>query len=162
MCPNDVFDRFPVRKNPRCTGYNYRASNYYFVTVCTREKKWLFGKPGVLNRYGEIAYAGLVGIRKHFPGVSVDKMVVMPNHVHAIIILAGDDVHLSTVIGQYKSFVSKEIHCLDPDISVWQASFHDHVIRNQQSYEKICGYIEGNPLKWQEDCYMQDMTDKKA
>ena len=156
MHASDDFERFHNRKNPRLRDYNYCTPNYYFITICTHEKKWLFGKPGTRNTYGDIAYSGLVEICRHFSGVFVDKAVIMPNHIHAIIVLTGNDVHLSDVIGQYKAFVTKSIHRIMPNIPVWQTSFHDHVIRSQQSYEKIWSYIETNPIKWQEDCYMQE------
>ena len=150
-------DRFPERKNPRINGYNYKTPNYYFVTICTHEKKWLFGTPGTLNSFGRIALDGLQEIHKHFPGAYTDKFVVMPNHVHAIIVLKDNAVHLSVIVGQYKSFVSKMIHAEAPEVLVWQASYYDHVIRNQESYEKIWNYIETNPIKWQDDCYLQPL-----
>ena len=151
----DEYSPFPVRQNPRCKGYDYKTPNYYFVTMCTHEKKWLFGTPGKCNACGNIAHAGLMEINRHFSSVHVDRFVVMPNHVHAIIILSDTSVHLSTVISQYKSFVTKTIHADDPAVCVWQTSYYDHVIRNQQSYEKIWNYIDTNPAKWREDCYMQ-------
>ena len=77
----------------------------------------------------------------------------MPNHVHAIIVLTDDKTKLSDVVCSYKSYVTKKIHELQPDMKVWQSSFHDHVIRNQQSYEKIWLYIEGNPMNWDKDCF---------
>ena len=61
--------------------------------------------------------------------------------------------NLSHIIGQYKMSVTKKIHKICADCNVWQRTFHDHIIRNQQAYEKIWMYIEGNPSKWEEDCY---------
>ena len=55
---------------------------------------------------------------------------------------------ISTVIAQLKGTISKKI-----GHSIWQKLFHDHVIRNQKDYEKIWNYIEGNPMKWSEDCF---------
>ena len=94
---------------------------------------------------------GLLSLENHFPTVKMDSFVVMPNHIHAIIALSADSVKLTTVVGSYKSYVSKKIHEKNPKIKVWQSSFHDHVIRNQQSCEKIWNYIEYNPMKWEED-----------
>ena len=146
-------NRFPNRKNPRLKQYDYATENYYFVTICTGEKKCIFGSPNHLNTFGKFSKEGLQLIETHFPTVKVDKFVVMPNHIHAIIILSADYVKLTTVVGSYKSYVTKKIHQIDPHIKVWQASFHDHVIRNQQAYEKIWNYIEYNPMKWEEDCF---------
>ena len=129
-------NRFPNRKNPRLKQYDYATENYYFVTICTADKKCIFGSPNHLNTFGKLSKEGLQLIGTHFSTVKVDKFVVMPNHIHAIIILSADSVKLTTVVGSYKSYVTKKIHEIDPKIKVWQSSFHDHVIRNQQSYEK--------------------------
>ena len=147
---------YPKRKSPRLQEYDYTTPNYYFITICTQQKKKLFGEIGNINRFGQIATEAFLQIPSHFSNVTVDKFVVMPNHVHAIIVLKESQVNLSTVIGLYKSFVTKKIHEHMPDFRVWQASFHDHVIRNQKSYEKIWTYIDTNPIKWSEDCFYEE------
>ena len=149
-------ERFPVRKSPRIPNFDYSTPNYYFVTICTNRKTCLFGNPGKENWRGKIAEKGLLQINQHFSSVLVDKYVVMPNHVHAIIILQDDQANLTTVVGQYKSYVTRQIHKMEPDIQVWQTSFHDHGIRTQAGYEKIWNYIEGNPAKWCEDCFFAE------
>ena len=152
-------DRFPVRKSPRIKHYDYATPNYYFVTICTSSKACLFGSPQRLNHRGKIAQSGLLEIAKHFHGVYIDKSVVMPNHIHAIIVLQNEVANLSTIIGQYKSFVTKKLHETEPNLQVWQTFFHDHVIRNEKSYQKIWNYIETNPIKWQEDCFFANNTE---
>ena len=90
------------------------------------------------------------------PGIHLDKYVVMPNHIHGIFVIHQEEKglkDLSVAIGQYKMSVTKEIRTWEPGKEVWQRSFHDHIIRNQKSYEKIWLYIEHNPLKWEEDCF---------
>ena len=144
-------DRFPVRKNPRLKGYDYTSYNYYFVTLCAHNKQCLFGTVGQLSAVGKLAEEFMRSIPEHFPGVVVDKYVVMPNHIHGILILS--EVDLSVVVGQYKATVTKYARELFPGISVWQTSFYDHIIRNQADYERIWTYIEGNPGKWMEDCF---------
>lgn len=144
---------FPQRKHPRLSYFDYSTPGYYFITICTHEKRCIFGPPSNLNAYGRIAEDAFAEIPKHFPQVKIDKYVVMPNHVHAILILSPGATGLSPVVGSYKSSVTKRIHAIDPDIKVWQTSFHDHVIRNQPGYEKIWSYIETNPLKWEDDCF---------
>ena len=145
--------RFPQRKNPRMKHFDYTSANYYFVTICTRDKKCLFGTPNQLNTLGMLAQQGIVNISAHFPGVTIDKYVIMPNHIHAILIIGQPGIHLSNVIGQYKSFVSKEAHKLHSNLHLWQSSFHDHIIRSQSAYEKIWLYIESNPSNWEKDCF---------
>ena len=146
-------DRFPNRKHPRMRHYDYSTPNYYFVTICTKDKACLFGSPEKLSDVGVVARDSLLDIPIHFPGVVVDQYVVMPNHVHAIIALQDHNTNLSILIGQYKSSVTRKIRRIHPGMDVWQSSFHDHVIRNQSSYDKIWLYIEGNPAKWEEDCF---------
>ena len=146
-------DRFPVRKRPRLKDFDYSSHNYYFVTACTRDKACLFGSPDKLSRMGHITADCLQEIELHFPGVTVDKWVVMPNHIHAIIILPGNQTALPAVIGQYKAAVTKKIRTFYPNADIWQSSFHDHVIRNQADYQRIWAYIDTNPAKWMDDCF---------
>ena len=150
---NQETDRFHIRKHPRLRNYDYATPNYYFVTICTKDMRQLFGTTGNPNWRGAIAEKGLALIPEHFPEVSIDKYVVMPNHIHAIVVLQKQGINLSSVIGQYKSYVSREIHRREPEAVIWQSSFHDHVIRNQQSYEKIWKYIDANPMNWDKDCF---------
>jgi len=108
-----------------------------------------------LNDLGKAANKFLQEISKFYPGVITDKFVVMPNHVHAIFVISQEKEapSLSKVVGQYKMAVSREFHRTNPGEDLWQRSFHDHIIRNQKSYEKIWLYIEENPQKWEEDCF---------
>ena len=145
-------DRFPKRKNPRLKQYDYSTPNYYFITICSWDKTCMFGNVTQLNSLGIIAQQKIQEITNHFPGVKVDKYVIMQNHVHAILILDGK-TNLSTVIGQYKAAVTKQCHILRPNQKIWQASFHDHVIRNQADYERIWEYIDTNPARWLDDCF---------
>lgn len=149
-------NRFQSRKHPRLKNYDYSNRNFYFITICTDHKQCIFGRPNTLNVLGKIAEASLLEMEEHVLGIRIDKYVVMPNHVHVIFEVTEDGCDLLNAIGAYKSAVSKKIHKIKPDIIVWQTSFHDHIIRNQTSYEKIWNYIDGNPLKWEEDCFYQE------
>ena len=97
----------------------------------------------------------LLKIGDHFSDIFVDKYVIMPNHVHLILVIQGKDNGYSAdmVIGLYKSGVTREIRKLVPGKMVWQRSFHDRVIRCQEEYEKIWSYIDTNPLRWEADCF---------
>ena len=138
-------EKYPERKNPRLNGYDYSAANYYFVTVCTAGKVNLFASHEEESPYRAIAESGLLKIPEHYPGVTVDKMVVMPNHIHMILVLNGMTASLDKIVGSFKSYVTKEIHKIHPDIAVWQKSFHDHIIRNEEGYQNIWSYIDSNP-----------------
>ncbi len=148
----------PERKRQRLKGFDYSSENYYFVTICTHNKMCIFGEPDSLNEFGKIAENDLLDITSHFDGVAVDKYVIMPNHIHAMLSIGCDGSErsrpfptLSTVIGQYKSGVARKIHQLIPDIEVWQKSFYDSIIRNDAAYREIWQYIDENPAKWQTD-----------
>ena len=144
------------RKSARIPNYNYASYNYYFVTICTHNRRCIFGNPGSLNIMGKIAKEQILHIPDHYKNILVDHYVVMPNHIHMIIKLESDQYNLNQIIAQYKSGVTRIIRESFSDISVWQRSYHDHIIRNQREYEKIWNYIEGNPLKWNEDCFFVD------
>ena len=151
----------PVRKSPRIPFFDYSRDNYYFITICTHDKKCIFGSVNSVSRYGQIAADSIIEITKHYSCVKIDKFVVMPNHIHMIIIIgcnnsSEENPSLEQVIGLYKSGVSREIHKLEKDIPVWQRSFHDHVIRNQADYERIGSYIDTNPMRWEKDCFYME------
>jgi hypothetical protein len=55
---------------------------------------------------------------------------------------------VQTIIGNLKRFVS--IQC---GYSVWQKSFHDHIIRDEAEYQRIWQYVDENPALWNEDMY---------
>lgn len=145
----------PKRKSPRIVGYDYSSTNYYFITICTYDKRCIFGKPGALNWLGKCAEENLHMISKLYPNIRIDKYVIMPNHMHVIFDIqdSKEKENLSVVIGQYKMSVTKKVREKIPEFQVWQRSFHDHVIRNKNSYEKIWLYIEYNPIKWEDDCF---------
>ena len=142
----------PKRKPTRIPGFDYGRQNYYFVTLCTHKKACLFWKNNQLNDYGKIVESCILQIPQHYSGVTVEKYVVMPNHIHAVIAVE-DGTKLTQIIGQLKIAVTKQIHKTTEGITVWQRSFHDHIVRNQQDYERIWLYIHGNPQRWSEDCF---------
>ena len=145
---------FYERRSPRIPNYDYSSCGYYFITICTKDKKCIFGEADRLNDFGMIAESELIAIEMHYDSIIIDKCVVMPNHVHAIIAIQNSGKSsLNTVIGQYKSGVTRKIRKLDPDRIVWQRSYHDHVIRNRKQYLKIWEYIDNNPTKWELDCF---------
>ena len=150
-CMDD--DRFPERKNPRIRGYDYATPNYYFITICTHHKKCLFWTNGKLNCLGQIAYDAVQQIPTHFPQNRVEQFVIMPNHIHMILVVEPGGADTSVVVGSFKSYVTRIVHESDPQLKVWQTSYHDHVIRNQLQYERIWIYIESNPMRWEKDCF---------
>lgn len=156
------------RKQIRLKEYDYSQNGYYFVTICTNKRQNIFydsvgaviGRP---NKNAQIVENAIKKICDIYFACSVNKYVVMPNHIHMILVIdksenirsIADNIRrpmvaptISTVINQFKGYVSKQI-----GYSCWQKSFYEHIIRNENEYQKIYEYIENNPLKWEEDKY---------
>ena len=106
-----------------------------------------------LSRCGFLVEQAIMSIPRHYPALSVDRYVVMPDHVHLLLRINSDDngrrtfaPTISTVIQQMKGTVTKKA-----GFSVWQKGFHDHIVRGEQDYQEIWKYIESNPVKWADD-----------
>jgi len=153
----------PKRKPNRLTEYDYSTPNAYFITVCTDNRRNLFWKniEAIIDRpenvpltnLGTIVRRSIEDIPKHYPTISVDHFVIMPNHIHLLLQINTDPdgrsviaPTISTVVRLMKGAVSKQA-----GFTVWQKGFYDHVIRNNKDYRAIWNYIEGNPSKWAED-----------
>ncbi|MGN0572506.1 MAG: transposase [Acutalibacteraceae bacterium] len=158
-------DVLPKRKSIRLNGYDYSSCGAYFVTLCTKDKKKLFWnsvgancvRPNEppLSEIGKIVDYEINKISTIYNAVVIDKYVVMPNHIHMIIMILADEYGrpqvaptVSRLVKQFKGSISKQV-----GFPVWQRSYHDHIIRNQSDYDEIWQYIDENPLKWQLDCY---------
>ena len=153
---------FPQRKSPRLRGYDYAQGGYYFVTVCTRKKRCSLSRivgrglapaETCLTAYGAAVKEELLALETRFPGVHIDKYVIMPNHIHAILVIgetagASPRPTLSDMICAFKSLTTRR--CGE---SLFQTSFHDHIIRSETDYLRIWAYIDENPAKWAEDCF---------
>ena len=154
----------PKRKRNRLTEFDYSSSNVYFITACTNQRRNLFwdnvgatiGRPQEiqLSPCGEFVKKAIEEISQYYPAVTLDHYVIMPNHVHLLLRIGTDDFGrpmvaptVSTVMQQMKGVVTKQF-----GKGIWQKSFHDHVIRSEKDYLKIWEYIDGNPMKWAEDC----------
>ena len=161
----------PKRKRNRLRDYDYSMPGAYFVTICTKDRRNLFwenvgasiARPQdvVLSYYGRVTETAIRGISSHYPAVTVDRYVIMPNHVHLLLRIETDTdgrpmvaPTISRIVQQMKGYTTKQI-----GYTIWQKLFHDHVIRNERDYQKIWNYIEGNPMKWVDDCFYTDGTD---
>jgi REP element-mobilizing transposase RayT len=133
--------------------------------ICVHERRCLFGRVSdgemILNATGRIAAARWCDIPAHFPAVCLDAFVIMPNHVHGILVFQYTPVEslvqrdenrlsLGTVVGAFKSAAAKEINLLrgTPGAKVWQDRFHDHIVRGDADLDRIREYIELNPANW--------------
>ena len=110
-----------------------------------------------LSKIGLICERYINNINIKYENVTVDKYVIMPNHIHLIIFLHGTmrasspTKNIETIIRSFKTMVTKEF-----GNSIWQRSYHDHIIRGEKDYQKIWEYIDTNPIKWELDCFYND------
>ena len=151
----------PQRKHNRLCDYDYSLNGAYFVTICTQDRKKILsqivgdGFP-VPKPYGTAAEEMIHQIPKKYPAVSVDRYVIMPDHIHMLLRIDRDfgtgnpSPTLGTIIGWYKYQATKHINAQSgaQGEKIFQRSYYDHVIRNQRDYDEIWQYIENNPRKW--------------
>ena len=157
--------QFPQRKHPRLKEYDYATPAAYFVTICTQNRQCLLSNivgrglaPAELRytQYGKIAAEQMALLEKRYPAWKVDQYVIMPNHIHAILILeetagASPRPTLTDVVCAYKSLTTKYCKKYKPIEKLFQNSFYEHIIRGKEDYLEIAEYILGNPDKWHED-----------
>jgi putative transposase len=177
--------RIFFRRHARMRAFDYRENRAYFVTICAAGRACVFGD--VVDAQVKLSRRGLVltkcwnEIPAHHPHVELDAFVVMPNHVHGLLLFVGDppeatqasQLHggaalsattvttargpapgsLSAVIGSFKSAVSREINRIRPGAArgLWQLNFYEHVVRHDRAHHRIRDYIASNPERWADD-----------
>ena len=155
----------PARKNLRLKGFDYSRPGAYFITVCTKGRKQLLGSvvggDAHIAPYTKLSATGNV-VQKYLSSIpGIGAYVIMPNHVHMIIHISSSDllqgpmwasaptgVTVADLVKSWKTLVSKEL-----GYSIWQRSYYDHIVRDEQEYIRLIQYIEENPAKWCEDTY---------
>jgi REP element-mobilizing transposase RayT len=165
-------DRYRV-ESARLASWDYSAGGWYFVTICTKNKECCLGQ--ILNDRIILSAAGLIAetemkmLPSRYQNVTIDRYVVMPNHVHTVVVIDGDHAYspvetrlaaspsqqhrpsLSEVVGSYKSGVSRICHAKGISDFAWQARFHDHILRCNASVNAVREYIDRNPENWLRD-----------
>ena len=167
-----------ARRSLRLPGYDYRTPGAYFITIVTHERRSLFGR--VANdsveptAMGAIAQELWLEIPQHFPHVQLDAFIVMPNHIHGLILLAWSPEvgarhavplpraeafgqprpgSLPTIVRSYKSAVTRRINLQrqTPGHPVWQRNYWEYVVRSEAALARIRDYIAANPYRWRQD-----------
>ena len=169
----------------RLKNWDYGTNASYFITICTQDMHCFFGsvhdKQMQFSALGQMANEYWGEIANHFPYIELGNFQVMPNHIHGILIInksnlplepkvvlkedktggfAGENNpmlqdNISRIIRWYKGRCSFEMRKVDKNFN-WQARFHDHIIRNSESFEKIQTYIVDNPALWEEDRFYRE------
>ena len=163
-------------KSARHPYWDYSSDGYYFVTICAKNREEFFGeiKNGImtLNEMGCIANGQWEKTAKLRQNVYLDEWIIMPNHVHGIIIINNATVethcnaslqrwdynqfgpqrnNLASIVRGFKSSVKRICNKNGHQNFSWQPRFYDHIIRNEKSLDDIREYIRFNPLKWEFD-----------
>mgnify|MGYP002777006044 CR=1 FL=1 len=168
-------------ESTRLRNYDYSANGWYFVTMCTNDHLYYFGDifqgKMQLSSIGQIAQQFWVEIPNHFNNIFIDAYVIMPNHVHGIVVIDNPvetrhgaslqtsqnqndqsnqfsplkKCSLSLIINAYKSSVTRWCRKNNHDNFAWQPRFYDHIIRDNDSLVRIRDYIQNNPATWNED-----------
>jgi REP element-mobilizing transposase RayT len=171
------------RRSIRLPDYDYTSPGTYFVTICVQGGECLLGQivdgEMQLNERGQIAAASWEWLGAQYPYVSLDAWVIMPNHMHGIIVVQDDDAPttcrggsrtaptrtapadatpterkpLGRLVGAFKTVSTKRINQLrdTPGVPFWQRNYWEHISRNGQSLNRIREYIDNNPARWPED-----------
>jgi len=209
--PSKFQDRYRI-PSTRLQNWDYGWNAIYFITICASDREHCFGK--VSNKTMELSEIGLLAhqfwceIPDHFPFICLDAFVIMPNHIHGVLIIDKDNdghfgpktvsdsgsgtppssikpltissdisktnakssnIHaditlghkrfqnqgsntISSIIGSYKSIVSKKAHPIYKDFG-WQAGFYDHIVHSDREFDRIRQYIDDNPANWTNDKY---------
>lgn len=168
----------PARRSIRLQGYDYSQAGTYFVTICARNRRRLFGEitNGAvrLNETGTIVRECWLEIPRHFPGVELHAHVIVPNHVHGILAIHRRARHavplreperktsafakpmsgsLALIIGSFKSAVTRRVRAMrgaHPE-QFWQRNYYERIIRSGDEFAQISRYIGENPQTWEFD-----------
>ena len=157
----------PQRRSPRLPAFDYSRPGAYFVTICTYERRCVFGRVRgrsvLLSEAGQIVEEEWLRTAERRPYVVLDSHVIMPNHVHGLIVIqeharaaglttsSGPKRHsLSSVVGGFKAAASRRIALLtDQDRhALWQRSYYERVVRSDDELRSIREYIANNPVRW--------------
>ena len=165
-------------ESARLKGWDYRNPGYYFVTIVTKRRNHYFGRVAGddvrLSAVGEIAAQCWAENPQHHAGIELDEWIIMPNHVHGIIVLvetvqctvstvaknqmaaiSPKTGSLSVAVRSFKSAVTKFAHKAGHEFG-WQERFWDHIIRDEAELNRIRNYIRANPSKWENDQNNED------
>jgi len=156
----------PRRRSIRLKGWDYRTAGAYSITLCAQHKLFLFGEitdaEMHLNEAGRMVVRWWEELNRKFSVVQTDASVVMPNHLHGILVIVGENplvrpqgTPLSRIVQWFKTMTTNEyIRSVKqwgwPPIQgrLWQRNYYEHVIRNDEDLNRTRRYIAENPLRW--------------
>ena len=163
----------------RLPNWDYNWPAIYYVTICTKDRICCLceieNDRVYLSDIGKFVFECWLEIQKHFDYVELDDWIIMPNHLHGIIVIKDKDKDfgfkcrdkaclvstkrkfghpppksLSSIIGSFKSAATNRCH-KNNLIFQWQSNYYEHIIKNEDDYSRIKAYIANNPLMWEFD-----------
>jgi REP element-mobilizing transposase RayT len=152
------------RKPTRLKGYDYSQNGAYYVTICTHKRERLFGEivgatlRGRPNEPHRMIEKWLNELENKYNGVKLDKYIIMPDHIHFILFLDGNQNHapLPVIIDWFKTMTTNDyIKGVNAGLyprynqHLWQRNYYEHVIRNDADLNDIRAYIDANPVQWE-------------
>jgi REP element-mobilizing transposase RayT len=144
------------RRSIRLQGYDYSKSGAYFVTICTFQRQHLFGeirdRTMQLNVVGQMVSAIWQNIPQHFSSVELDEFILMPDHLHGIIVISEEiekSNSLPTIIQNFKSISTRKINRINQNssVSIWQRNYYERIVRGEKELHSLREYIVTNPEK---------------
>lgn len=160
-------EQLMTRKQLRLDNYDYSSNGAYFVTVCVKDRMHLFGEiekasvgaalRGRPNNPHKMIEKWMFEIEKKYVNVKIDYHVIMPDHVHFIVIKTGSHAGppLQEILDWFKTMTTNEYikgvknGLYEPfDKSFWQRGYYEHIIRDENDLYEIRNYIKNNPQKW--------------
>ena len=171
------------RRSIRLKGYDYSRAGAYFITICTQDRACYFGHVAAgemrLADAGHVAEQCWLAIPDHFPHVELDAFVIMPNHVHGIVVVSntatsdaavGANNHspnhspnhlplpfrspsrtIGSIVRGFKIGVTKWFRQNTEIVDVWQRNYFEHIVRDENSLNRLRQYIFNNPANWDVD-----------
>lgn len=170
--------QFRARKRIRLSNHDYSSNRRYYVTICTYKKEYYFGEiindKMILNEPGKMVQQTINEIPEYYNGIELDQYVVMPNHVHVVVVINNqlssngqpqgavptysNNLSLSDVVHRIKTLITKKYidgvknnNWTPFNKKVWQRSFYDHIVRGDKSLQNIREYVVNNPRTWDAD-----------
>ena len=155
--------RIHHRQSIRLPGYNYASAGSYFITICTQNRRHLFGhienQTMFLNDMGQIVEDQWLALPERFPNVGLGSFIIMPNHVHYILdILDNQNKTMGDITGAFKSLCVHHILKKQKEVNydiiigkIWQRNLWEHIIRSAAEWDMINQYILNNPKNWDKD-----------
>jgi REP element-mobilizing transposase RayT len=152
-------DPRPRRRSLRLPGHDYSQAGAYFITACIHNRAMLLGEvmdgDVRLNEMGAIVQQTWDDLPTHYHGIDLDAFIVMPNHVHGIIILADASERrhaIPEIVRGFKTFSARRVNERSGQSGVrWQRGYYEHVVRNEKALDRIRAYIANNPARWADD-----------